>query len=48
MRLVDLLEDSQHVIPHHLHGRDVKTLVGSMDEAERRAKANHVDAWILL
>ena len=47
-RLVDLAEDGQHVIPDHLHGRDEETLVRRMDEAERRAEADHVDAGILL
>lgn len=44
----NVLKDFKQMIPYHLNSRDVQTLIGRMDETERRAEAHHVDMRITL
>ena len=43
-----MLHDVEQVIPYHLYGRDVQTLLWSVNIAQGRAERYHVEVRIAL
>ena len=46
--ILEMLHDVEQMIPNHLNGRDVQTLVRSMHVAQRRTERNHVEVRVAL